>query len=171
MTRASAVTSAEPRFSASSLTAVARYMRRFDRRRLSTSLDARHGSSGSLEDPEALLCELREPTFVCREHVVGHLPYLVQGTNCGGQRVEGHCLVDGLPVSLEVSLDDELLHGDVAPVQGGQLWGEGPHHARVNSPLSTRHGTSTHTPSGRLVMRSSLGTLPLMRRSAPVCSA
>src|ERR1039458_2786460 len=79
------------------------------------------------------LCKWRQPAFVCSKHVGGQLPDFVQGTDRGSHRVEGHRLADRLSIPLKVSFDHELLHGNVALVQGGELGREGPHHARVNS--------------------------------------
>ena len=111
---------------------------------VATAPGPRRGSRSSRAIPNRVrpgLTELRQPAFVGGEHVVGQLPYFVERTHGGGEGVEGHGLADHLPVPLQVALDDELLDGDIAPVEGGELRRQSTHQAGMDpSPVHQARG-------------------------------
>ena len=63
----------------------------------------------------------RQPGGLDCEQFVGHGGDLIQGADCGGQKIEHHGVLDRLPVVGQRSLNEQFLHIDIGPAQGSTL--------------------------------------------------
>ena len=69
--------------------------------------------------------ELWQPPFLRFQHFVHHAPDLGQGANRARQWIQHDSVIDSFGTAAQRSLDDQLLHVDVRPVQRSQLWRKG----------------------------------------------